>query len=83
MNRVRRRNQLSPPPGWDSVKDIVLKLNEEMRWAENSDDTSIPTQEQIWKVMQLNWKRSRPIYEMRWKQNKISNELYEWILNQI
>ncbi|KAH0788161.1 bud site selection protein 31 [Histomonas meleagridis] len=82
MSRIRRRRELAPPQGWDEVKDMVMELNEQMRNAENSEDTAASTQEQIWAVMRLNWKRSRPIYEMRWKKQTMSNELYEWILNQ-
>lgn len=79
-NRVRRRNQIQPPDGWEKVRDMVLDLNQKMRDVESTDNTEGSTKSQIWEVMRANWKRSRPIYEMRWKTNEISNDLYEWIL---
>jgi bud site selection protein 31 len=80
MNRVRRRQDLKIPPGWEEVKDMILQLNDEMRIAEQADDTGKSSQEQLWAVMRANWKRSRPVFEMRWRKKTMSNQLYEWII---
>ena len=82
MDRVRCRNKLRPPEGWDKIKDMVLDLNQQMRMAEVSNVISASPQEQLWAVMRCNWQRSRPIYQMRWKDKTISEELYDWILKQ-
>ena len=82
MERVRCRNKIKPPEGWEEISELILDLNKKMREIENLKNDSKYSQEQIWEVMKLNWKRSRPVYEMKWKKKNISNELYEWILNQ-
>lgn len=81
MNRIRRRCDIKPPPGWDDIKDMVLSLNEDMRVAESTNNDANSSQEQLWTVLRCNWKRSRPIFEIYWKQKKISKQLYDWILN--
>ena len=82
MSRIRRRADLRPPLGWEKVKEMVLKLNEEMRAAETTNVDANSSQEQIWAVMRYNWQRSRPIFEMRWRDKTMDNNLYEWILTQ-
>lgn len=82
MSRIRRRSDLKPPPGWEEVKTMVLDLNNKMREAEMANNDARSSQEQLWRVMRCNWLRSRPIYEMRWKDKTMDNTLYEWILNQ-
>ncbi|OHT02488.1 G10 protein [Tritrichomonas foetus] len=80
MNRVRRRKEIQPPPGWDDVKDLILSLNEDMRIAEATNNDANSSQEQLWTVLRCNWKRSRPVFEMYWRQKSMSKDLYEWIL---
>jgi hypothetical protein len=57
MNRVRRRQDLNIPPGWEEVKDVILQLNDEMRIAEQTSDGGKSSQEHLWAVMRANWKR--------------------------
>ncbi|EAY06778.1 G10 protein [Trichomonas vaginalis G3] len=80
--RVRKRSSLKPPPGWDEISAEVMRLNEEMRAAETSTYQEENNKEKMWKVMRCNWKRSRIIYEMRYKSHTMSKELYEWIVRQ-
>ena len=82
MSRVRKRNNLAPPAGWDEIKDQILDLNGIMRRAETNCSESGDSKEQIWGVMRANWKRSRPIYEARWRNKTMSDELYNWICDQ-
>ena len=82
MNRVRKRSNLAPPDGWDEIKEQVLDLNGVMRRAEMNCSECGNSKEQIWGVMRANWKRSRPIFEARWRKKTMSDELYNWICNQ-
>lgn len=82
MSRIRRKSDLRPPPGWEKVKNLILSLNEEMKVAEATNVDANSSQEQLWAVMRCNWQRSRPVFEMRWKEKTMDNTLYEWILNQ-
>jgi bud site selection protein 31 len=82
MTRIRRRSELKPPPEWESVKATVLALNDEMRRAESANVDAKSSQEQLWKVMQCNWKRSRFVFEARWRSRTMGDPVYEWILRQ-
>jgi bud site selection protein 31 len=81
-NGIRRRAELKPPDGWEQFKATILSLNDEMRAAESRNADARSPQEQLWHVMQCNWKRSRAIFELRWREKTLNNTLYEWILNQ-
>jgi bud site selection protein 31 len=82
MARIRRRSQLKPPPEWECVKETVLGLNVDMRCAESTNVDANSSQEQLWRVMQCNWKRSRFVFEARWRSKTMSDRLSEWILAQ-
>ena len=81
-SRIRCRKKLKPPKGWEEIKDKILELNQQMKVAESTQQYNVNTQEKIWKVMQCNWKRSRPVYEMRYKHKTMSQALYDWIISQ-
>ena len=80
--RIRCRNKLKPPAGWDEIKQMILELNQQMKIAESTSQFNTNTKEKLWRVMQCNWKRSRPVYEMRYKKKTMSNALYNWIISQ-
>ena len=53
-----------------------------MRDAENEPHESKRKSESIWPIMRISHARSRYIYELYYKREAISKELYDWLLKQ-
>ena len=53
-----------------------------MRDAENETHEGKRKTESLWPIMRINHARSRYIYELYYKRELISKQLYEWLLKQ-
>lgn len=53
-----------------------------MRDAENESHEGKRKTESLWPIFQLNHARTRYIYELYYKRQAISRELYDWLLKQ-
>ena len=53
-----------------------------MRDAENESHEGKRKAESLWPIMRISHARSRYIYELYYKREAISKELYEWLLKQ-
>lgn len=53
-----------------------------MRDAENESHEGKRKTESLWPILRINHARSRHIYELYYKREAISRELYDWLLKQ-
>lgn len=53
-----------------------------MRDAENESHEGKRRTESLWPIMRISHTRSRYIYELYYKREAISKELYEWLLKE-
>lgn len=53
-----------------------------MRDAENESHEGKRRAESLWPIMRISHTRSRYIYELYYKREAISKELYEWLLKE-
>jgi bud site selection protein 31 len=53
-----------------------------MRDAENESHEGKRKTESLWPIMRISHARSRYVYELYYKREAISRELYDWLLNQ-
>jgi len=74
--------QKKAPKGYDYIKPVLDALDSEMREAVNAPHEGMRKDEALWPIHQINWQRSRYIYDMYYKYKKISRELYEWCLRE-
>jgi bud site selection protein 31 len=63
-------------------RQILDDYAKKMRDAENESHEGKRKAESLWPIMRITHARSRYIYELYYKREAISKELYEWLLKQ-
>ncbi|KAJ9480251.1 Pre-mRNA-splicing factor BUD31 [Pseudozyma hubeiensis] len=80
MPRLRTSRSTPPPEGFDEIESILSDYDRKMRNAETSDTQGTRKVETLWPIIQINHTRSRYIYDLYYKREAISKELYDWLL---
>ena len=70
--------QLSTKPQVQILDDYAKK----MRDAENESHEGKRRTEALWPIMRISHARSRYIYDLYYKREAISRELYDWLLKE-
>lgn len=76
------RKQRPPPEGFDFVEPTLNALDIELRERVNDPHDGKRKTEAQWPVHQINWQKSRYVYELFWKYHRISREVYEYCIDQ-
>jgi len=97
MPRIRTTRTKQPPEGFEDIENVstnqysVFTLNlpqilddyaKKMRDAENESHEGKRKAESLWPIMRISHGRSRYIYELYYKREAISRELYDWLLKE-
>ncbi len=77
----RRLGTKPPPEGWELIEPTLQELDNRMRNAEQEPHEGKRIAESTWPLFRLHHQRSRYIYEMYYKRQEISRELYEYCLD--
>ncbi|KAJ1022099.1 hypothetical protein NDA18_005333 [Ustilago nuda] len=80
MPRLRTSRSTPPPEGFDEIEPILEGYDRKMRDAETEDTDAKRKVETLWPIIQINHTRSRYIYDLYYKREAISRELYDWLL---
>jgi bud site selection protein 31 len=76
----------APPAGFSDIEDDLLIFSNRLKDATNASSTSaghaanVPRHASHWKIFQISHQRSRYVYELYYKKEAISKELYDWLL---
>ena len=65
-----------------NVEQILDDYAKKMRDAENESHEGKRKTESLWPIMRISHTRSRYIYELYYKREAISKELYDWLLKE-
>lgn len=76
MSRFARRGK--EPSDFDYIKPTLEALEQELRDKVNEPHEGKRKLESQWPVHQINWQRSRYVYDMYWRYGKISREAYDY-----
>jgi bud site selection protein 31 len=76
---VRRSNK-PPPPGYEKIEPIIEALENELRDKVKESNLNKRNTESIWPIHQINWQRSRYVYDMYYTHNQISKRVYDYCL---
>lgn len=82
MPKIRTSRTAPPPEGFEDIEDILQDYDRAMRDAEAEDNEGKRKAESLWGIMRIAHTRSRYIYELYYKREAISQELYDWLLKQ-
>ncbi len=63
-------------------RQILEDYAKKMRDAENESHEGKRKAESLWPIMRISHARSRYIYELYYKREAISRELYDWLLKE-
>jgi bud site selection protein 31 len=81
MPRLRTFGK-KPPDGFDEIEDELEDFERRMRDAVNEPHEGKRKKEVMWPIVRINWERSRFIYDLFYKKESISRQLYEWLLKE-
>uniref|UniRef100_A0AC35F6L6 Protein BUD31 homolog n=1 Tax=Panagrolaimus sp. PS1159 TaxID=55785 RepID=A0AC35F6L6_9BILA len=77
LRRVRRK----PPAGWDTIESTMEEFEQKMRDAETDTHEGKRKTEAVWPIFRINHQRSRYIYDLYYKKEEISKELYDFCVD--
>ena len=67
-----------PPPGFEVIEPTLSALEAEMRDRMNDPHEGMRKVEALWPIHQINWQRSRYVYDMFKRYKRISKEVYDY-----
>jgi len=67
-----------PPPGYEYIEPVMTALENELREKVNEPHEGKRKKEALWPIHQINWQRSRYVYDMYYVYKKISKEVYDY-----
>lgn len=67
-----------PPPGFDYIKPTLDALEQELRDKVNEPHEGKRKTESQWPIHQINWQRSRYVFDMFYRYKKISKEVFDY-----
>ncbi|CCJ30306.1 unnamed protein product [Pneumocystis jirovecii] len=82
MPRIRTLRAKPPPEGFDDIEPILHDFAQKMKDIENEPYENKSRQGALAPIFQIHHQRSRYIYDLYYKREAISKELYEWLLKQ-
>ncbi|KDN43417.1 bud site selection-related protein [Tilletiaria anomala UBC 951] len=82
MPSIRTTRTKPPPEGFEDIEDILEDYARKMRDAENETHEGKRKAESVWPIMRISHARSRYIYDLYYKREAISRELYDWLLKE-
>lgn len=77
---LRKLNKNSPPEGYEDIEPMLKEFESKMRDAENATHEGKRKVESSWPIFQIHHQRSRYIYDLFYKRQAISKELYDYCL---
>eukprot|EP00924_Labyrinthula_sp_SR-Ha-C_P007058 snap_masked-scaffold_8-processed-gene-8.33-mRNA-1 protein AED:0.08 eAED:0.08 QI:0/-1/0/1/-1/1/1/0/219 len=70
------------PPGFEYIQTTLEALEREQTERTNDSHEGISKSESLWAIHQLNWQKTRYVYDMFYKYKRISRHVYEYCLRQ-
>lgn len=82
MVKIRTNRTKPPPEGFEDIEVILEEYGRKMRDAENESHEGKRKVESLWPIIRLGHTRTRYIYDLYYKREAISKELYDWLLKE-
>jgi bud site selection protein 31 len=71
------RKQRPPPEGFEYIEGTLDALENELRDKVNESHEGMRKNETQWPIHQINYQRSRYVYDLYYKHHRISKEVYD------
>jgi len=76
LKRIRKK----PPDGWELIEPTLEEFERKMREAETESHEGKRCVEALWPIFKIHHQRSRYIFDLYYKRQAISQQLYEYCL---
>jgi bud site selection protein 31 len=70
----------SPPKGFEYIEPTLTALENELREKVNEPHEGMRKNESQWPIHQINWQKSRYVYDMYYTYSRISKEVYDYCI---
>eukprot|EP00588_Corethron_pennatum_P030277 CAMPEP_0194337550 /NCGR_PEP_ID=MMETSP0171-20130528/76664_1 /TAXON_ID=218684 /ORGANISM="Corethron pennatum, Strain L29A3" /LENGTH=271 /DNA_ID=CAMNT_0039101373 /DNA_START=164 /DNA_END=976 /DNA_ORIENTATION=- len=81
MTSKRKWGKMKPPPeGFDYIQPVLDALENELRDQVNEPNGNKRNAETTWPIHQINWQRSRYVYDMFYVHKNISRQVYDYCI---
>jgi|Transcript_30346 bud site selection protein 31 len=70
------------PAGWSDIEAALLEFEERMRQAVDDPHDGKRKAESSWPIHRIHYEKNRYIYDLYYKQQKLSKELYEFLVRE-
>ena len=78
-NKWKRK---TPPAGFEIIEGVLEALENELRDAVKETNATKRKTESLWPVHQINWQKTRYVYDMFYTHQRISRAVYQYCLDQ-
>mmetsp|Transcript_16919 Transcript_16919/g.39017 ORF Transcript_16919/g.39017 Transcript_16919/m.39017 type:complete len:150 (-) Transcript_16919:518-967(-) len=78
----KKRKRSSPPSGFEYIEPILDALENELRDQVKAGSDNKRKTESLWPIHQINWQKSRYVYDMHYTYKRISKKVYDYCVSQ-
>ena len=82
MPKVKTLKSKPPPQGFDDIEPELEELQRKMRDAESEPHEGKRRNESLWPVIRVNHQKSRFVFDLFFKEKRISRELFDYLLKE-
>lgn len=82
MPSIRTSRTRAPPEGYEDIADMLDEYERKMREAEAASHEGKRKTESVWPILQLAHMRTRYVFDLYYKREAISRELYDWLIKE-
>lgn len=82
LNNKKWSKKKRPPPGFDIIEPVLEALENELRDKVKESNEGKRKTESLWPVHQINWQKSRYVYDMYYTYNRIPRPVYDYCIQQ-
>ena len=80
--RWHKKKLQQPPDGFDVIEPTLEALEHELRDKIKETNEKKRKTESMWPVYQINWQKSRYVYDMYYTYHRISKQVYDYCIQQ-
>uniref|UniRef100_A0A060T6Z1 ARAD1C24574p n=1 Tax=Blastobotrys adeninivorans TaxID=409370 RepID=A0A060T6Z1_BLAAD len=80
MPKLRTNRTKRPPEGFKEIEETLLEYENRLKDAEARSSQGKSNAESLHEIFQIHHQQSRYIYDLYYKKEAISGQLYQWLL---
>lgn len=82
MSSKKWNKKKKPPAGFETIEPVLEALENELRDKVKESNANKRKTESLWPVHQINWQRSRYVYDMYYTYHRIPKSVYDYCISQ-